>query len=167
LAINRLKVELRPLGKKGPDLRVSCNAEHIFIEVARLRPDKNIEQELREAGQRGELVEYPITDQQIYSRILGKYEQLVRHATNVILLHSDHVAKEEIDFQQAISDIRMEILRDPGLHTRVGAVIFCSIWVDQKGGRCYAFRNEHADCAIPAAILEKVAASLDPRFEML
>jgi hypothetical protein len=114
--------------------------------------------------QRGELVDY-MTGQQIYGRILGEYPQLIKHATNIILLHSDSVAKEEIDFKKwVIPYISMEIQEDPYRHARVSAIIFCSA---ERGDRCYVFRNEHADCAIPAAVLEKVAASLDPEFEML
>jgi hypothetical protein len=50
LAINRLEVELNPPRRKGPDLRVSSNAEgSIFIEVTRFRQDRDIQRQLYEA----------------------------------------------------------------------------------------------------------------------
>jgi hypothetical protein len=167
LARHKLEVEFRPFGKKGPDLRVSQSGNwSILIEVTRFRPDKSIEKALYEAGQRGKLVEYPITTSQIYDRILREYPQLIKNAFNIIILHSDHVAKEEIDFKTAISYISEEILRDNTRHTKVSAIILCCRWRDPDWTRCYVFHNQHATRPIPSPILEKVAMALDPRFKI-
>lgn len=163
-ASSRLKVKFRPLGKQGPDVGVSRYEDSIFVEITRFREDKVIRQKLEEAGRWGQLVDYPITVQQIYDRILGEYPQLIPSEANVLLLHTDNVAKEEIDFMTAVSYIREEIRDDPIRHSRVNAIIFCDRWYaefDSKKARCYVFVNEHAACSTPRELLETMLEALD------
>ncbi|MBC8492648.1 MAG: hypothetical protein H8D43_02590 [Chloroflexi bacterium] len=167
-AISGLDVQLKPCGKKGPDVRVSKDGEHIFVEVTRLREDELLAEKQREAGQRGELIEIPITTQQIYSKILGEYHQLIRGAANAILVHSDSSVKEGFDFRRMVPYIREEILHDTTLHSRVNAFIFYDKWgIDSKGTYCCVFVNKHAVCPLPDHFLIKIATALDHGVEFV
>jgi len=167
-AISGLDVQLRPCGKKGPDVLVSKDEEYIFVEVTRIREDELLAEKQKEAGRRGELIEIPITTQQIYSKILGEYHQLVRGAANAILVHSDSSVKEGADFRGVVSYIREEILRDATLHSKVNAFIFYDKWgIDSKGTRCCVFVNKYAVCPLPDHFLNKIAMALDPGVEFV
>jgi len=167
-AVSGLGVQLKPCGKKGPDVQVSKEGEHIFVEVTRLREDELLAEKQREAGQRGELIEIPITTQQIYSKILGEYHQLVRGAANAILVHSDSSVKEGFDFRGVVPYIREEILRDTTRHSRVNAIIFYDKWeIDSKGTHCCVFVNKYAVCPLPDHFLNKIATALDPGVEFV
>lgn len=167
-AISGLDVQLKPHGKKGPDMQVSKEGEHIFVEVTRLREDELLAEKQREAEQCGEFIEIPITTQQIYNKILGEYHQLVRGAANAILVRSDNLVKEGFDFRKAVRCIRDEILSDAALHSRVNAIIFYDKWeVDSKGTHCCVFVNKHVVCPLPDHFLIKIATALDPGVEFV
>lgn len=111
---NGLAAKLRPYGREGPDLQVSIGNLSLDVEVSRFRRDVTLEENMI-----GKIVEMPGKEQNLWSKIETKMKQLKKDMNGVILLSSDNVGIDDVEFGKIA-----EYLSCCGMDDKLCAIVF-------------------------------------------
>ena len=142
-----LKVTMKPYNDGGPDLQVSTGLLSFDIEVTRFVGDISLENKMSLGEDEAHcLINMPDKSQDVWSKIEGKMKQLKKDKNGIILLHSDNIGIDWIEFEKNANDISR-------FDEKLCAVIFVDSWTGTK-----VIPNVHA--RVPAqelnAILQKI-----------
>ena len=112
---NGLGVQLKPYGTAGgPDLQVSTRGLPFDIEVSHFRKDEPLEKQMS-----GQIVRMPDKTQNLWSKIGDKMGQLREDRNGVILLRSDNIGIDDIEFSKVAEEIACS-----GLEDKLCAIVF-------------------------------------------
>ena len=112
---NGLEVQLKPYGdERGADLQVSVRGLLLDVEISHFRRDEGLEQEMS-----GQIVEMPCRTQALWSKLEEKKGQLQEGKNGVILLSSDNIGIDDIEFQKIA-----ETILSSGLAEKLCAIVF-------------------------------------------
>jgi hypothetical protein len=165
-----LPVTLKPTGKQGPDIRLEIDGAEIYVEVSRFRENEVLEWEIglgkcadSESNDFDLLPEMPDKGLKVLEKIRGESKQLIEGKPGIIMLHSNNVVIDELEFQRAIEYKATDL-------ARVSAVIFGDSW--RRVGAtdhpvCWGFANPSAAAQIPASALQVVIGCLDANFALV
>lgn len=143
------EVEFEPLGKKGPDLKITRDGEKALVEIKRFRKmhpgppiiDLDQEEELETLPKYGN----PQRDiRKTYQKILDKFRQ-VEDGKGIIAIWNDDEDLEELEAGQAVKDICSDAKK--GLLEFPDDVLFVVYGSDYVGTHnhqqlyCYSFRE--------------------------
>lgn len=135
------QVEIEPVGRKGPDLRVSRDGQRAVVEVARFRDiypgppefetndDGNLEMELSEYGN------YHRDIRKSFEKLLGKFSQ-VSDNQSIIAIWNDDGDLQEFHVQRAVAHLRADAARHIlAIPNALLFVIYGSRWVRARDAR--------------------------------
>ena len=96
-------VEMRPYGEEGPDLRISKRRLSFDVEISRFRPDISLGNKIAlDEDDDGILKIMPDKSQNIWSKIEDKVTQLREDQNGIILLFSDNIGIDWIEFEKNV-----------------------------------------------------------------
>jgi hypothetical protein len=134
----RFEIEFEPLGRKGPDLKVSQDGQSTYVEVKRFRP--SVADDGPTVGIGGELMPYgnlEKTVKRIEDELAKKFSQ-VEADSGIVAFWSDHSTVEAIDFELAIRHMRSD--GETGVRQVPDGIllsIFASGWMSAIGQQLY------------------------------
>ncbi len=143
-------VEIEPLGKRGPDLKVSRNGNHAFVEIMRFRkiypgpPEFNLSDGQKTLSNYGNIKR---DVEKAFGKILNKFSQ-VGNENSIIAIWNDDEDMHEIHVKTAVMKLvedanEKKLLLPEGLFT----VLYASKWVhvdDKKQLYCFPLkRSQH------------------------
>lgn len=133
------QVEFEPLGKQGPDLRVSRGGNSAFAEVTRFRPIHPGPPELDLADEATLLPEYGNVERDIKKAIRKIYRKFsqVGMGDSIIAIWNDDEDMEEIEVEAAVRDLR----GDPSLPAELLFVVYGSKWISKKQFHCFSVHH--------------------------
>lgn len=136
------KVEIEPLGRKGPDFRISRDDYNAFVEVTRFRKihpgSPKIDTTLKTYGD-------PKRDiRKSFQKIHGKFDQVGRNES-IIAIWNDDGDLEEIEVKLSVQELladaaQQSILLPKGL----SLVIYSSVWINMMRKQqiyCFLLRD--------------------------
>jgi len=144
-------VEIEPLGKQGPDLKVSRDGNHAFVEIMRFRKIYPGPPEFNLSDGRETLSDYGNIKRDVekaFGKILNKFSQ-VGNGNSIIAIWNDDGDMDDIHVKTAVMKLvedanKKIILLPEGLF----AVIYGSEWVhigDKKQLYCFPLkRSQHS-----------------------
>ena len=96
-----MMVKMRPYGDKGPDLQISTEHLSFDIEISRFRPDISLGNKMNLGEDETPcLVKMPDKSQNVWSKIENKVKQLREDKNGIILLFSDDIGTDCIEFEK-------------------------------------------------------------------
>jgi hypothetical protein len=133
------EVGFEPRGRKGPDLLVSRDCHHAYMEVKRFRSSP-LEDNGPTAGMEGGLMPYGDLQRsvrKVEDELVKKFRQ-VEAGSGIVAFWSDHAAIEDVDFELAVRNIRSD--NETGVRRVPDGVLFSifgSDWVSAAGQQLY------------------------------
>lgn len=98
---NGMRVRMKPYRDGGPDLQVSTGCLSFDVEISRFRPDISLgNKKSLDENDDPLYVEMPCKSQNVWSKIEGKMKQLKKNKNGIILLHSDNIGTDWIEFEK-------------------------------------------------------------------
>jgi hypothetical protein len=163
-------VTLKPTGLQGPDLKLEVNGAEIYLEVSRFREDEALRWETGQStcmnfGGHDDidiLPEMPDKSQKVLTKFEDESKQLIQGKLGIILLYSDNVVIDELEFHKAIAYKATPL-------AKVSAVIFGDTWrkVGASGYPVYwGLVNPSAKAQIQPSLLQKIGKCLDSNFKI-
>lgn len=126
------EVEIEPLGKKGPDLKVSRDDNQALIEVKRFKKVFPGPPELDLSNEQALLSVYGDSKRDIrkvFSKILDKFRQVTDHES-IIAIWNDDEDMEELEVGAAVKSIRGDAYANRlKLPSGLSFVLYGSKWV--------------------------------------
>ncbi len=121
-----LKVKMKPYNDGGPDLQISTGLLSFDIEVTRFVGDISLEKKMSLGeDETPRLIEMPDKSQDVWSKIEGKMKQLKKNKNGFILLRSDNIGIDWVEFEKNANDISR-------FDEKLCAVIFVDGWTRPK-----------------------------------
>ena len=123
-----MRVKMKPYRHGGPDLQVSTGCLSFDVEVTRFIQDTCLENELdmsSDVDNNPLLIPMPDKSFSVCSKIEDKIQQLKEDRNGIILLHSDNIGIDYIEFAKKAQYIA-------SLGEKLSAVIFVDSWTTAK-----------------------------------
>ena len=96
-----MTVKMRPYGGSGPDLQISTEYLSFDVEISRFRPDISLGNKMSiDEDDSGLLIKMPDKSQNVWSKIEDKVKQLREDENGIILLFSDNIGIDWIEFEK-------------------------------------------------------------------
>jgi len=156
-------VEIEPLGRKGPDLRISQDDHQILVEIMRFRKVTPELPTLDLSDPHAFLPEYgnpPRDIRKAFQKILNKFSQ-VDSGESIIAIWNDDEEMEELEVNTAVFNLRNDAIEhNLSLPSGLLFVLYGSKWVragDNKQLHCFPFR--HLSCPRQIALHRRLDSS--------
>lgn len=151
-AYNNFPTIMNPQGKGGPDLLIESNATQVYVEVRRFREDYDETKRLKDAVNKGKLVQYGNPEQDI-RRVLNAIQSKSKQGKGipistayVVAIYSHKESIEEIEFNLAVEELEKEAAQGGGQYSGIGAVLFYDRYMNQSTHQLwYLWENPYAN----------------------
>ena len=98
---NGMRVRMKPYRDGGPDLQVSTGCLSFDVEISRFRPDISLGNKMSiDEGDSSLFIKMPCKSQNVWSKIEQKVKQLREDENGIILLFSDNIGIDWIEFEK-------------------------------------------------------------------
>src|SRR5918996_320146 len=150
----QFEVQIEPLGRQGPDLKVSRDDHEAFVEVMRFRKVSSGPPPLDLSDENLVLQVYgnPLRDiQKTFEKLVAKFRQ-VQDAQAIIVIWNDDGDLEELEVQAAVMSLREDASR--GILLLPSSIIFVlhgSPWIqagNHKQLHCFTLHIADQSCQL-------------------
>ena len=148
------QVEIEPLGRKGPDLRVSRDDHDVFVEIMRFRkiyPGPPLFDLSDKSSISPEYGDIPRDIRKAFEKILKKFSQ-VGNDESIIAIWNDDEDMEELEVNTAVMNIRRDAVENRlSIPDGLLFVLYGSKWIGGQENRqlyCFPFRFLLQPCQI-------------------
>ena len=142
---NGMRVRMKPYGNEGgPDLQVSTRDLLFDIEISHFRKDEGLEGRMSDR-----IAEMPDKTQNLWSKIEDKTRQLREDKHGIILLRSDNIGIDDMEFWRIAEKVACN-----GLEEKLCAIVFSDGYTRHK-----AIPNPHA--GLPAQELRPALQTIE------
>lgn len=143
------QVEIEPLGRKGPDLKISRDGHEILVEIMRFRKIYPGPPLLDLSDEKAILPEYgnpPRDIRKAFEKILNKFSQLGSDEA-IIAIWNDDEDMEELEVKTAVIDLRNDAAENMlSIPNGLLFVLYGSKWVGGRENRqLYCFPLRYLD----------------------